>query len=473
MVFTESKFVVFLLIVFCVYWSLTTLNQRKNWLLLASYVFYASWDYRFSALLFASTIIDYYAALRIHATPRRVSKKLWLAISLISNLGILGVFKYFDFFVSSFASLAQLAGLRCDPYLLNIALPVGISFYTFQALSYTIDVYRGESKLFQSLRDFMLYISFFPQLVAGPIVRAGEYRPQIEKLFPWDRVDFRGAALFLAAGYFKKAVVADNIAFYIDPVFESPLEFSRASTWVAVYSYCVQMYCDFSGYSDIAVGLGKLFGIELPMNFRYPLFSVSLTDFWRRWHLTLSSWIRDYVYVSMGGGQRNRMFNLIVTMSLVGLWHGASAKFLVFGIVNGVVLVLEGFFFQHLGRHALQWSQRSFPLAAAFFSILYGQLILALIHILFRAPDLAHAGMTARRFLGLDTAGSQTIDSGVLIFFVAFWAIHLAGRLNGDRLLQKWRLLPELPFAAGYGFLWALLFSLAIRAFQPFVYFAF
>ena len=325
----------------------------------------------------------------------------------------------------------------------------------------------------QSLRDFTLFLSFFPQLVAGPIVRAGEYRPQIEKLFPWNRVDVRGAALFLAAGYFKKAVIADNIAFYVDPVFESPLEFSRASTWMAVYGYCVQVYCDFSGYSDIAVGLGKLFGIELPMNFRYPLFSVSLTDFWRRWHLTLSSWIRDYVYISMGGAQRNRARNLIVTMSLVGLWHGASAKFLVFGISNGVVLVAEAFFLQHVGRHALHWSHRYFPFAATLFSIAYGQLILALTLLFFRAPDLTHAEMTMRQFLGLDTAGSQTMDAGFGIFFLAFWVMHLAGRWNWGRLLQKWRELPEIPFAAGYGFLWALLFSLAIRAFQPFVYFAF
>jgi alginate O-acetyltransferase complex protein AlgI len=477
MVFTESKFILFLIVAFAVFWSLPRQNQRKHWLLLCSYLFYAGWDYRFTSLLFISTVIDYEAALRIHRSSRTSIKRAWLAVSVIGNLGILGTFKYFDFFSTSFAALVRTLGWECDPFLLQIALPVGVSFYTFQTLSYTIDVYRGQKVLYLSFLDFALFVAFFPQLVAGPIVRAGEFLPQIQKIFPYQRIDFRGAALYLAAGFFKKAVIADNIAFFIDPVFLNPSAYDQWSIWICVYAYCVQLYCDFSGYADIAIGLGKLFGVELPQNFRYPLLSTSFSDLWRRWHLTLSTWFRDYVFQPLGGSSRNlwkTARNIIITMTLVGFWHGPSGKFLTWGLANGIALSLELLirirFRKFVARRGVS---PAFAALSMITGLIYGQFILGINHIMFRAPDLERMAQTYKQFFALASGGSESVDGQLLYFFCGFWAIHLGTRMRFHQLSTFWNRLHPISFSAAYGLLWALLFTLAIRAYQPFVYFAF
>lgn len=324
------------------YALLTRRHGLQNWLLLGfSYVFYGAWDWRFLSLIMLSTAVDFVAGQRIHDAVNAAVRKRWLLLSLVINLGLLGVFKYLGFFADSFEAFAGTLGWSPGPITLSIVLPVGISFYTFQTLSYTIDIYRGDLKPSRRLRDFALFVAFFPQLVAGPIERARNLLPNVER--PRTIVPeqfYRGVYLCLF-GLMKKVAIGDGLAGPVGSVFEAP-DPSGTAIWIASFLFAIQIYCDFSGYTDIARGLSKMLGFELMRNFRMPYFSTGPQEFWRRWHISLSTWLRDYLYISLGGNRGGTVLmyrNLMLTMIIGGLWHGARWNFVLWGFYQGALLV--------------------------------------------------------------------------------------------------------------------------------------
>ncbi len=318
-------------------------RARKALLLVASYVFYGYWDWRFLGLIALSTLSDFAAAQLIDRSTDRAHKRAWLTAALTLNLGILGFFKYFDFFIGSVSSVLEAAGLPGLKPVLNVVLPVGISFYTFQTMSYTIDVYRGNLKPSRNLLDFALFVSFFPQLVAGPIERATSLLPQIVSPRQRTAADLPEGAFLVLSGLFRKVVIADNLAAIANGIFSAdPSTLTGPEVVVGVYAFAFQIYGDFSGYSAIARGVARWLGYDLMVNFRMPYLSVSPSDFWRRWHISLSSWLRDYLYIPLGGnrhGTWNTYRNLMLTMLLGGLWHGAAWTFVAWGAFHGLILV--------------------------------------------------------------------------------------------------------------------------------------
>jgi D-alanyl-lipoteichoic acid acyltransferase DltB (MBOAT superfamily) len=341
LLFSSIEFPVFLAIVLTGYYCLG-LRAQNAWLLIASYVFYGFWDWRFLILIWVSTAVDYFVGLALAeaAAPRR--RKQLVTISLVTNLGILGAFKYFNFFADSMAVLLSQLGFTAHMPTLNIVLPVGISFYTFQTLSYTLDIYRGRLAPTRNPLAFALFVAYFPQLVAGPIERARHLLPALEapRHVDW-RLVATGVELILI-GYFKKVGIADTLAPWIDSRYGDPAAYSGADLLLATYLFGFQIYCDFSGYSDIARGTSKLFGVNLMRNFEQPYLASSITEFWHRWHISLSTWLRDYLYISLGGnrqGTARTYRNLMLTMLLGGLWHGANWTFVIWGGLHGVYLV--------------------------------------------------------------------------------------------------------------------------------------
>ncbi len=344
MLFNSLDYALFLCVVLGVYWSLPHVWQNR-FLLAASYAFYAAWDWRFLGLLGLTTLIDWWVGLALAGSGDPKRRRRLLSVSLVANLGILGFFKYAGFFAGSLRELASRLGFELSSFTLDVVLPVGISFYTFQALSYSIDVYRGRVGPTRSLRDFALYVAFFPQLVAGPIERASHLLPEIAapRRFAWDR--FGAGCWLILWGTFKKAVVADNLGRLVDAVYGSAgAPPTGAEVLVATFAFAMQIYCDFSGYTDVARGTANLLGFELMRNFELPYLAASPAEFWRRWHISLSTWLRDYLYISLGGNRRGRArtaVNLLVTMLLGGLWHGAAWTFVAWGAFHGLWLALH------------------------------------------------------------------------------------------------------------------------------------
>jgi alginate O-acetyltransferase complex protein AlgI len=351
LIFSSPRFLIFLCATLLILAIPFRHEVKKRILLVASCVFYAAWDYRYLALLMAVSVIDYYCAARIAATDDQRARRRWVAFSIVSNLAILGYFKYYNFFVDNLNPLIGWSGARFP--VLDILLPAGISFYTFKSMSYTIDVYRREIEPCQSLMDYATFVTFFPELIAGPIVRASIFLPQMtRRIGPTvDRVAL-GASLFLL-GLTKKVVIADRLAAPIDHVFAQPALFSGRMLWLAAIGYGMQIYCDFSGYSDMAIGTAKMIGYDLPENFNMPYAAGSITEFWRRWHMTLSAWLRDYLYIPLGGnrqGEARTYVNLMLTMLLGGLWHGASWNFVLWGGLHGGALAVHKFYRSRVGE---------------------------------------------------------------------------------------------------------------------------
>jgi alginate O-acetyltransferase complex protein AlgI len=344
MIFSSPRFLVFLVAILAVLAVPFRHELKKRILLVASCVFYAAWDYRYLALLFVVSVIDYYCAARIAETDNPRTRYRWVTFSVVSNLCILGYFKYFNFFIGNLNGLLALSGRRIPA--VDILLPAGISFYTFKSMSYTIDVYRREIEPCRSLMDYATFVTFFPELIACPIVRASIFLPQMTRRIgpTMDRVG-AGASLFLL-GLTKKVVIADRLAIPVDRVFAQPALFSGRALWAALIGYTLQIYCDFSGYSDMAIGTAKMIGYDLPQNFNMPYAARNITDFWRRWHMTLSAWLRDYLYIPLGGNRKGRgrtYVNLMLTMLLGGLWHGASWNFVLWGGLHGGALAAHKF----------------------------------------------------------------------------------------------------------------------------------
>lgn len=344
MLFNSFEFVVFFITILVVYYSLHRFYRLQNLILLAgSYVFYGFWDWRFLFLIAFSTVVDFLVGNALFKTKLHRRRKWLLTISVVANLTLLGFFKYFNFFAESFYQLVSLFGFHPDELTLSVILPVGISFYTFQTMSYTIDIYRNRLEPTRNFPDFALFVAFFPQLVAGPIERAVNLLPQItqpRKL----RNDHLFAGIYLVIwGFFKKMVIADNMGLLADNIFNNYTGHTGFELALGVIAFAVQIYGDFSGYSDIARGIARLLGFELMINFKLPYFAVNPSDFWNRWHISLSSWLRDYLYIPLGGnrhGKWNTYRNLSLTMLLGGLWHGASWNFVLWGGFHGLILII-------------------------------------------------------------------------------------------------------------------------------------
>ncbi len=341
MLFNSLNFAIFLPIVFILYWFVFKKNLKAQniVLLIASYFFYACWDWRFLFLLLFSTFLDYYTGIKMYEAVSQKMKKFWFWLSIIVNLGFLGFFKYFNFFSESFAEALSGVGLQVNPFTLNIILPVGISFYTFHGLSYVIDIYNNKIKPEKNFIDYSVFVSFFPLLVAGPIERATHLLPQIqrERKFDYSRaVDGLRQILW---GLFKKVVIADQCAEYATLIFSNNTEYSGSTLLLGAIFFAFQIYGDFSGYSDIALGTARLFGIELLRNFAYPYFSRDIAEFWRRWHISLSTWFRDYLYIPLGGskgGTWMRIRNTFIIFIVSGFWHGANWTFIAWGALNAI-----------------------------------------------------------------------------------------------------------------------------------------
>ncbi|MDP2654679.1 MAG: MBOAT family O-acyltransferase [Candidatus Omnitrophota bacterium] len=353
MLFNSLKFFLFLVPVYLLYLRLNHRWQNRL-LLVASYVFYGSWDWRFLSLILLTTTVDYFCALNISRTENPVVRKRFLMLSIFSSLSILGFFKYFNFFAGNLGRLLNVFGIAADPFYLNIILPVGISFYTFQTMSYTIDVYRKALKPTDRFFDFALYVSFFPQLVAGPIERAVNLLPQVLKPRIVRLDKFYEGCFLIFWGLFLKAVIADNLAKVVETVYAVKVPpFNGMEVLFASYAFTFQIYCDFAGYSHIARGLGKIMGFELMINFNLPFFVTNVQDFWNRWHISLSSWLRDYLYIPLFRGMRFLAGNvrvyaaLMINMTVIGLWHGAGWNYILFGVYYGCLLCAYTFIRMH------------------------------------------------------------------------------------------------------------------------------
>ena len=464
MIFTEVRFLIFFAICFALYWSLRGNTARKVWLLICSYVFYAAWDWRFCGLLFGSTVLDYFVGLGMARIQDQGRRRLLLICSLVANLGTLCLFKYYDFFVKSGAGLLQLMGLHVEPHLLNLVLPVGISFYTFQTLSYAIDSYRRALVPVRSFLDFALYVGFFTHLVAGPIVRAIDLLPQFSRKRTWQDVNVRGCLALFLVGYVKKACVSDNIAASVDAIFAHPGAYGGADLWLGSFLFLVRIYCDFSGYSDMAIATAGLLGYELLINFDFPFVSRSMSEFWRRWHISLVSWLRDYLYQPLGGGRKGpgrMILNLWIVYFLTGLWHGANWTFVTWGLFFGLVVFLE---------NVVRWKGAS--KVPRVLQHAYVVLLACVGCTLFPAANI---GVAAHYIAGMFSGGAAVVtahlDSAWWLLILAFAVGHvLAYRRTFAPMVAR---LTDWQFALSYGVVLALMFPFVAPDYAAFIYFQF
>src|SRR5216117_1154399 len=395
MLFNSLTFVVFFTIVVTLYWSLRGWELRKNLLVVASYIFYGAWNPPFAALLFSTTCMDFWLGRQIGKAKESRAKRAWLVASVCMNLSMLGFFKYGNFVLENFQWLMARIGIIYQPPHLDILLPVGISFYTFHSLSYTLDIYRGVLKPTKSLCDFVLAVSFFPQLVAGPIVRAGDFLPQLVRPQPLRSGQFLWGLLLMTLGLFEKVVLADTmLSGSADRIFTYAGPLIALDSWLGVMAFAGQIFFDFAGYSTCAIGAALCLGFHLKDNFRFPYAAIGFSDFWRRWHISLSTFLRDYLYIPLGGnrvGWTRAAINLVIVMFLGGLWHGAAWTFVVWGLLHGFYLVIEHASRAFFGNKA--WTA-NFAVKLLLGLITYGAVCLA--WVFFRASDFT----IATRMLG-------------------------------------------------------------------------
>ena len=427
MLFNSLTFVVFFSVVLALYWTTKSWSARKTLLLVASYLFYAAWNPPFVLLLLISTIVDFYAGRKLAAEDRLARRRLWLVVSLLVNLGFLGFFKYGGFLMENFRILVGLVGFDYQPPAFDVILPVGISFYTFQTLSYTLDIYRRKLEPTNSLRDFALYVSFFPQLVAGPIVRAVDFLPQCVRVKSLKFETLYWGLFLMTLGLFQKAVLADTlVSGTAETVFGHMGPVATLDAWIGTLAFSCQIFFDFAGYSTTAIGAALCLGFSLPDNFRFPYAAIGLSDFWRRWHISLSTWLRDYLYIPLGGnrdGTPRTLVNLIIVMFLGGLWHGAAWTFVVWGLLHGAYLAIE---------HALKsiipggsWS-KTLPARLALCGITYIAVCLA--WVFFRAQNFDTAMSLLSAMGGLIPVGDAVLSTReilqVSILTIALLSAH-------------------------------------------------
>ncbi len=481
MTFSSPEFLLFLPVVLTIHWfvlgafeEVRRSRYRRLFLLAASYYFYMSWNAELALLLLLSTLIDYLAGAWIHATTSPFKRKALLIVSLASNLGLLGVFKYANFFLDNVDSVIKVLGMRSD-FAVDVILPVGISFYTFQSMSYTIDVYRDRLEPAGSFSDFALFVSFFPQLVAGPIVRASEFIPQLARRVRLSEVNLRRGVNYLLMGLTKKLLIADWLSTIADPVFASPSAYNPIGIWVGVVAYAVQIYCDFSGYSDMATGSAALFGYSFPDNFNMPYVAKNIAEFWTRWHISLSTWLRDYLYIPLGGNRRGRLMtyrNLLIVMFLGGLWHGARWTFVAWGVLHGLALVLHKEYRRHYPLPVVG-SVRLAPIRAGI-SWLSTMLFVCFTWVLFRSPSFGTAKVFIAKMLLLRTDGAAAAYPMFIVCVLVVVGAHLLGLRRFSPFLQFERPLARAWIETlGYAAVIFLLLLFAPEGTEPFIYFQF
>lgn len=512
MLFVQFRFFVFFLIVFAVHWALRSNNARKWWLLLCSQFFFAcffiggtrdpapevfpAWTFLqallkgaalpegwwFPAVMWTTTTIDYFVGRQLENCEAPKRRRNWLLLSLGANLSVLGFFKYIDFGISSAGAFLEWLGMPASESTLRVFLPTGISFYTFQSLSYSIDVYRRHLKPIHSYRDYAFYIAFFPQLVAGPIVRAMSFLPQVFEKRVWAKVPVRACLTLFFIGFIKKACISENVAPIVDAYFQTPDRYNLYSSFIGVAFYAVQIYCDFSGYTDMAIACARLLGYELTINFDFPYFARSITEFWRKWHISLSTWLRDYLYISLGGNRGSKLFtyrNLMLTMLLGGLWHGASWTFVIWGAMHGLALVFHR-----------EWQRRTANLGARFQQVMSWLAVpltfywVLMTWAVFRAQNV-YSGKTgelkrsafdvARQVLDaiclFDADGKRTFSLNCLWLFVVLAVLHYA---NSRRWLAAWwQRIPDWAYSALLGAGFALALYFVPTKYKAFIYFQF
>lgn len=396
MLFNSINFAIFLPIVFILYWFATKGNLRlQNILLLvSSYFFYACWDSRFMFLLIFSTLLDYFTGIKIHEAISQTKKLFWLWLSIGINLGFLGVFKYYNFFAESFADGLSLLGFKTNLGTLQIILPVGISFYTFHGLSYVIDIYKNRINPERNFIEYSVFVSFFPLLVAGPIERATHLLPQILKKREFDYSKAVDGLRQILWGLFKKIVIADNCAEFANTIFNNSADYSGSTLVLGALFFTFQIYCDFSGYSDIALGTARLFGIDLLRNFAFPYFSRDIAEFWRRWHISLSSWFKDYLYIPLGGSKGGiwmKIRNTFIIFLVSGFWHGANWTFIVWGFLNALYIMPSIIFNTNRNNLDIVARGKYLPTIQEFFAILLTFFLTVFAWIFFRAANITHA----------------------------------------------------------------------------------
>jgi alginate O-acetyltransferase complex protein AlgI len=458
--FPTVTFALFFLIVLPVSWALMPYQRAwQVWILLASYVFYGWWDWRFVFLLSGSTIVNHVLAVAIHRASSIAARKTFLALALAFDLGLLGYFKYANFFLSSADNVFGMS------WIAHVVLPVGISFFTFMAISYVVDTYRG-ILVPASLARFAVFQAFFPHLVAGPIVRASELLPQLERPRDPRRVDVSRAFVLIVVGLFLKVVIANHLAAHIvDEVFAAPNRHSSLEVLVGVYGYAVQIFADFCGYTNIAIGVALLLGFQFPQNFASPYTAVSLQDFWRRWHMTLSRWLRDYLYIPLGGSRKGTWMtyrNLMLTMLLGGLWHGAAWTFVAWGAIHGTGLALE---------RALGWQPTS--TAAQWFGRVLTFNVVCFAWIFFRSGSFARAGDVIERLFTAWGQSSPLVTTSVVLAIV----VGIGGQyVRSDAVVAVLKSFGRLPLpaqAAAVGICLMLINTLGPEGVAPFIYFRF
>jgi len=473
MLFNSFEFFLFLPLVFALYWFV--LNRSLKWqnalILVASYFFYGWWSWAFMGLLMLSTALDYAYGFWV-ASPDRKKAKLFLWLSIINNLGILAVFKYYNFFALQFQEGLELLGLHTNPVLLQVALPVGISFYTFHGMSYVFDIYRGQQKPVRNFVDYAVFVSFFPLLVAGPIERANHLLPQVQKTRTFNYQQALEGCRLILWGLFKKVVIADTLAVFVDQIYQGQAELSSITLLLGAIGFSFQIYGDFSGYSDIALGTAKLFGFELLSNFKFPYFSRDLAEFWRRWHISLSSWFRDYLYIPLGGsknGKAKAIRNTFIIFLVSGFWHGASWNFIVWGFIHAcgfLPLLLLNRNRKYTTDVVAQ--DRMLPTWKELFQLLGTFTFVTFAWIFFRAETLGEAVRYIQRLLELNThggiKGASILLWGALLLLLDWYLRHneRSLRVPAQRILRN-----------GIYFVFALAVLLKLGSHQSFIYFQF
>ena len=474
MLFNSVDFALFFVVVYGLY---LVLNHRwQNVLLLAaSYFFYACWDWRYLGLIWAATAVDYVAGLRIAEARSSHTRRIWLAISVFAHLAMLGFFKYYGFFLEPLGALLGALGLPFEKLRLDLVLPVGISFYTFQTMSYTIDIYRRKMQPTRNVIDFSLFVAYFPQLVAGPIERAKRLLPQIASARRVTAAGFFEGLHLMAWGIVKKVVIADNLARIVDYAYSPGIDCGCWSVIVATVAFAFQIYCDFSGYSDVARGCGKCMGIDLMLNFNLPYFATSVQDFWRRWHISLSTWFRDYVYIPLGGSRCpawKTCRNILITMMIAGMWHGASWTFVLWGTYFGVLLVAHRAIFGNLPPRSWH-EQTSVAGRARWLGAALGTFALVCFGwIIFRSESFGTLRIMLGKLLTLEPLALSAIKGKKAILYIA--PLLLMDGIQYFKRDLDWALhLHWLPRGFIYaGFMFALM-TFGVRHAEQFIYFQF
>jgi len=478
MLFNSFSFALFLPVVFLLYWFVFNkkLLHQNLLLLVASYFFYACWDYRFLFLLVFSTFLDYFTGLKMADAPNTRMKKFWFWLSVCVNLGFLGIFKYYNFFAGSFADALSHLGIKTNFWTLKVILPVGISFYTFHGLSYVIDIYKDRIKPVRNYIEYAVFVSFFPLLVAGPIERATHLLPQIQRPRQFDYARAVDGLKQILWGLFKKMVIADNCAEYANIIFNNHARYSGSTHIMGALFFTFQIYCDFSGYSDIALGAARLFGIELLRNFAFPYFSRDIAEFWRRWHISLSSWFRDYLYIPLGGSKGGKWMvvrNTFIIFLVSGFWHGANWTFIAWGALNAIYFLPLSLMKRNRNNLEIVAQGKILPSLRDLLNMGITFSLTVFAWIFFRADSIAMALSYIRKIfsksiLTMPEMSPKTILAYVGVFVIIEWL----GREQQFAIAKLGNKMPKpIRWAMYYGIIVAIIFLSGSQ--QKFIYFQF